>query len=199
MYDWRKLTIEQRREVLDARKMRRHPWHSPPHQLLQGVRQYIVSAACYEHADIIGRSAKRMDEFANELLANCEAPKDELFAWCILPNHYHVVVQTAHIGKLLRDLGLMHGRTSHRWNGEELTRGRKVWHNAVEREMRSDRHLWASINYVHHNPVKHGYVQRWQDWPWNSAASFLDAVGPERAREIWLAYPVRNYGAGWDD
>jgi len=26
--------------------------------------------------------------------------------------------------------------------------------------MRNDAHFWATMNYVHHNPVPHGYVQR---------------------------------------
>ncbi len=63
----------------------------------------------------------------------------------------------------------------------------------------SERHLWASINYVHHNPVKHGYVTRWQDWPWSSAISFLADVGTERAKEIWREYPVKDYGKNWDE
>ena len=36
------------------------------------------------------------------------------------------------------------------------TCGRKVFFRAVERAMRSDRRFWATLNYVHHNPVHHG-------------------------------------------
>ena len=199
MYDWRKLTPEQRQEVLERRKAITHPWHSPPHQFLPGTRQYIVSAACYEHTDIIGYSEERMTEFSAQLFSACSAHAEKVFAWCVLPNHYHVALQTDAIKQLLRELGLMHGRTSFEWNGEEKSRGRQVWFNAVEREMRCNDHLWASVNYVHHNPVKHGYVDRWQDWEWSSARSFLDEVGTERAAEIWRNYPVFEYGAGWDD
>jgi putative transposase len=199
VYNWRKLTAEQREEVLERRKAITYPWHSPPHQFLPGTRQYIVSAACYEHAEIIGHSAERMTEFSRQLCSTCNEYAEKVFAWCVLPNHYHVVLQTDAIKHLFGELGRLHGRTSFQWNGQENLRGRQVWFNAVERGMRCNDHLWASINYVHHNPVKHGYAERWQDWAWSSASSFLDEVGVGRATEVWRNYPVLDYGNGWDD
>jgi putative transposase len=99
---------------------------------------------------------------------------------------------------LLHDVGLLHGRTAFDWNGEDDARGRKVWFNCAETGMKSDRHFWATLNYVHHNPVHHGYVQRWQDWPFSSGAAFLTEMGRDRAAEIWKAYPVGEYGKDWD-
>lgn len=199
MYAWRKMSPEERESLLEHRKARSYPWHSPPHQLLPDTRQYIITAACYEHAPVIGATAERMDELANLVIETANQNADEVFAWCVLPNHYHLVLQTSSIELLLAALGLTHGRTSFRWNGEDGRRGRKVWCNAFDREMRSDRHLWASINYTHHNAVKHGYVDRWQDWPWSSARNFLDEEGHERATYLWREYPVLDYGDGWDD
>ena len=65
--------------------------------------------------------------------------------------------------------------------------------------MRSERHFWATMNYVHHNPVHHGYCSKWQDWPFSSAAPFLEKVGTEEAARIWTMYPLLDYGEGWDD
>jgi putative transposase len=59
--------------------------------------------------------------------------------------------------------------------------------------------MWAAMNYVHHNPVKHGYVKKWQDWPFSSAAAFLENVGRERAAAVWRDYPILDFGQGWDD
>jgi hypothetical protein len=75
------------------------------------------------------------------------------------PNHYHALVEATDIKRLLHELGLLHGRTSHDWNGEERARGRKVFFRAVERAMRSARHYWAMLKYIHHNPVRHGYAE----------------------------------------
>jgi putative transposase len=54
------------------------------------------------------------------------------------------------------------------------------------------------MNYIHHNPVKHGYVDNWSDWLWSSAAQFLERVGRQRALEIWRKFPILDYGKKWD-
>src|SRR4029079_2283409 len=105
--------------------------------------------ACFEHEPIIAHSAERLDEFGDQLLDNCGKHADKIFAWCILPNHYHVLLQTPDLRSLLHEIGLMHGRLSFKWNGEEDSRARQVWCNCVDREMRSHRHSMVSINYVH--------------------------------------------------
>ncbi|MCL4693438.1 MAG: hypothetical protein KJ060_13130, partial [Candidatus Hydrogenedentes bacterium] len=115
------------------------------------------------------------------------------------PNQDHALVEAADILGLLRQLGKRHGRTSYAWNGEENSRGRKVFFRAVERAMRSDRHYWATLNYVHHNPVHHHYVERWTDWPWSSAREYLAQTDPEEAKRTWREYPLGDYGKGWDD
>jgi putative transposase len=68
----------------------------------------------------------------------------------------------------------------------------------LEREIKSERHFLASLNYVHNNPVKHGYVKKWQDWPYSSARGYLATVGDDEAIRIWHEYPVLDYGKDWD-
>ncbi len=174
------------------------PWHSPPHWVQEGEQRYLISAACYEHVPVIGRSPERMTECEAEVGRICRNLCAEMYAWCILPNHYHVLIRTEGISELLFELGQFHGRSSFAWNGEDGRRGRKVWYNCFERRMRSERDFWASLNYVHHNPVHRGYVKRWEDWLWSSAAEFLRQLGRDRAREIWKKYPLLDYGKKWD-
>jgi len=198
-YRWRQLTPRQRAELLTWRRAHRNPWHSPPHRADDSHLHFHITAACFEHQPYLGYSPARLDAFARDLLALFAAHAAEAFAWCVLPNHYHALVETPNILALLRELGRLHGRTSHTWNGEEDTRGRKVFFRAAERAMRSDRHFWATLNYVHHNPVHHGCVEHWTDWPWSSAAEFLAQTDPEEAKRIWREYPLGDYGRGWDD
>ena len=139
-----------------------------------------------------------MTECESGVLAVCFEFSLATHAWCVLPNHYHVLVTTERISELRRGLGQFHGRASHGWNGEDSSRGRKVWYNCFERPMKSARHFWATLNYIHHNPVHHGYVEAWQDWPWSSAAEFLSRMGRDRAMEIWKQYRVLDYGKKWD-
>jgi REP-associated tyrosine transposase len=198
MYDWRRMTQEDRAQALDVRRARQLPWHSPPHLDFEGTHQYLISAACYEHATIIGKDSDRMSVCEEGVLKACSEFCQATHAWCILPNHYHVLVTTEQIAQLRRQLGQFHGRSSHDWNGEDEARGRKVWYNCFERPMKSARHFWATLNYVHHNPVHHGYVEAWQDWPWSSAVEFLIRTGRARAMEIWKRYPILDYGKKWD-
>src|SRR6266516_5231105 len=191
-YTWRQLTPTQREEVLAWRKDNARPWHSPPHRPNYGHLHFLVSATCYEHAHHIGLSPQRMDGFSATLLELLQQHAARTVAWCVLPNHYHALVEAPNILKLLHELGRLHGRTSHAWNGEENSRGRKVFFRAVERAMRSDRHFWATLNYVHHNPVRHGYVKRWTDWPWSSATEYVAQTGAEEAKRVWHEYPLRD-------
>jgi len=197
-YLWRQLTPKARVELLAWRKERGYPWHSPPHRPNFGHLRFFISAACYEHRDYIGQNLGRMDGFSRDLLAVFAGHASQTFAWCVLPNHYHALVEAPDITRLLHQLGVFHGCTSHAWNGEENMRGRKVFFRAVERAMRSDRHYFATLNYVHHNPVRHGYVERWTDWQWSSAKQYLELTGFEEAKRIWKDYPIRDYGKGWD-
>lgn len=198
MYDWRKMTHEQQQQALTIRHSRNLPWHSPPHFDFPGTHSYLLSAACYEHADIIGQSPERMSECEYETLKIYRGFCLSLHAWCILPNHYHALVKTDRFTALRRALSQFHGRSSFNWNYQDNCRGRKVWFNCFERRIKSDRHFWATLNYIHHNPVAHGYVDRWQDWPWSSASEFLMQAGRTRALELWVKYPILDYGKKWD-
>lgn len=190
------MTAEERESVLAHRKQLQRPWHTPPHPL-GGAGEYHLTAACYEHKVIIGLSPKRMDESVAQMF---EALADvDVKAWCLLRNHYHLFVKVEDLRAALSTLGRLHGRTAFDWNGSDGTRGRRVWHSIADRQIRNEAHGWATLNYIHHNPVRHGYVEKWQDWAWSSARAYLAEVGHQKAAQAWRAYPVLEYGAGWDD
>ncbi|MCU1267765.1 MAG: Transposase [Acidobacteria bacterium] len=198
MYDYRKMTLQQKREAVQYRRLRDRPWHSPPHWEFLGQRQFIISATCYEHKPVIGLTPERTAECEAGLLDMCAQFAQTTYAWCVLPNHYHLLLQTDRLAELRAEIGNFHGRSSFKWNGEDECRGRHVWYRCFDREIKSQRHFWATLNYIHHNPVLHGYVRTWQDWPWSSAAIFLERVGRERALKIWRKYPILDYGKKWD-
>jgi len=198
MYDYREMTPEERRRVVEVRRLKHVPWHSPPHFEIVGEASYLVTAASYDHVAIVGHTTERMSECEENMLETCRETGARIYAWCILPNHYHVLLRTEAIKDLLRGLGQFHGRSSFKWNGEDSKRGRHCWYNAFERRIRSDRHFFASQNYVHHNPLHHGYAKKWLDWPWSSAAEFLDEVGRDEAASLWREYPLLDYGKKWD-
>lgn len=160
-------------------------WHRPPHANFNGSYTFIITAACLNRAQIIGLSPSRMSQFEADLVAACSEFTQTLYAWCVLANHYHILVRTDHINELRKNLAKLHGRTSRAWNLQDTSVGRKVWYNYFDRDIKSDRHFWASLNYIHNSAVHHGYVDKWQDWPHTSAHEYLAEVGHDEAALIW--------------
>jgi putative transposase len=197
MYLWRRMTPQQQQEALQHRQQYRRPWHGPPHYTSE-CQVYLFTAACYEHRPIVGARAGRLAAFEADLLETVAGHSSHNWAWVVFPNRYHFLAQVPDLKGMLRALGRLHGRTSHRWNGEEECRGRHVWYRVAETAIKSDRHFWATLNYVLHNPVRHGYVERWQDWPYSNAAEFLAGIGYDEAVRRWREYPLFDYGKDWD-
>ncbi|MEM8865694.1 MAG: transposase [Planctomycetota bacterium] len=53
--------------------------------------------------------------------------------------------------------------------GQAVQGGRGVWQRRYyERVVRNEADLRQRLNYLHINPVKHGYCERTVDWPWSS-------------------------------
>ena len=48
-------------------------------------------------------------------------------------------------------------------------RQRRYW----EHQIRDDQDLQAHMDYIHYNPVKHGYVERTSDWPYSSIHRYI--------------------------
>lgn len=64
--------------------------------------------------------------------------------------------------------------------------------------MRSERHYLTTLNYIHNNPVMHGYVDGWGDWAYSSYHWYLKNKGRDWLVELWQEYPDFNYGTQWD-
>jgi putative transposase len=103
-------------------------------------------------------------------------------AWVFLPNHYHVLIWAPDLSIVSETLRIVHSRLAMATNVKHARKGRKVWYRYSDRLIRNERHHWASVNYIHYNPVKHRYVRKSTDWPWVSLHHYLEAQGRK-----WLA------------
>src|SRR5580658_6114314 len=110
MYEYRKMTPEQREAVVQKRCQRGFPRHRPPHLDAPGEFR-IVTATCFEHKEILS-TFERLLWFETELLQLFTDLCIPCTAWCVLPNHYHVLVQIADIKVFGKAIGQLHGRTS---------------------------------------------------------------------------------------
>ena len=196
MYDYRKMTPEECLEVLRERKERGYPLHSPPHYKgIEGI--YLITATCYEHHsvfDTFDLLSLLRDTVLNRF-TNAESPYS---AWVFLPTHYHILLNTPDLTFVGEALRKAHSRTAAKANYMQGKQGRRVWYRYSDRMMRSERHYWATVNYIHYNPIKHGYVDNMSAWPWSSVHDYWDSLGEEDMRQKWKQYPIRDYGKGWD-
>ena len=74
-----------------------------------------------------------------------------------------------------------------------------MWYRFQDRQIRGERHYFASLNYIHANPVKHGCVAKATEWPHSSFHEYLAKYGREVLADLWREYPVDEYGKTWDD
>jgi len=196
MYDYRKMTPKDRQQVLQDRRECGFPLHAPPH--FRGVSgEYLITAACYEHRPIF-QDPGDLSWLAEEVLSAFTEAKLTYQAWVFLPNHYHVLLETKDLSIVSEVLRLLHSRVATTINGCQHQRGRQVWYRFSDRFIRSERHHWASVNYLHYNPIKHGYVDRMTMWPWSSIHEYAEEHSEEWFLQTWKAYPIRDYGKGWD-
>lgn len=125
-----------------------------------------------------------------------------VWAWCLMPNHVHLILVPAHSGGLRAALAETHRRYTWAVNRREDWRGH-LWQSRFASCPMDEAHLNACVRYVELNPVRAGLVARPEHWPWSSARTHLGLtddrltdVGPMRQRvEDWQ----RLLESGLDD
>lgn len=151
--------------------------HAPAHWLF-APGHYMVTAGTLGKAHLLQTSARR-DFVLSALFDIAEEFGWQLQAWAVLSNHHHFVARSPDDPATLRRfVGKLHMTTAKELNRLDATPGRKVWFQYWDSRLTFERSWLARLNYVHHNPAKHGVVPNAQDWPWCSAAWFAENASP---------------------
>lgn len=109
-----------------------------------------------------------------ETLRRFDGVRYRLLAWCVMPNHVHVLIPpTEPLGRILQSWKLYTARWILAKNAE-LGLGvpgpgcwmREYW----DRYIRDERHFAQCVAYIHENPVKAGLSRSAAGWPWSSAS-----------------------------
>ncbi|MFH1006754.1 MAG: transposase [Candidatus Latescibacterota bacterium] len=122
-----------------------------------------------------------------------------LYAWVILNNHYHLAFKTSRGRDFPRAFQVIHGRCSYEVNKLDDCRGRKIFQNFWDRCIRDQRDFYVHLNYVHHNPVKHGYVTRMDEYAFSSYKYWCDKRSEEWVRGCLEAFPIVDFSLEQDD
>ena len=149
---------------------------------------------------------QRIQEFLDQGIGNCvlrhpecaeivqasllfgDGERYRLFAWVVMPNHVHVLIEQIagwplwkvvkawkrHSSRQIHLLGFGIGASDRM--GEEvdckstIPGGSALWQRAYwDRYIRNDRHFATAKQYVEANPVAAGLVGSADEWPWGSA------------------------------
>jgi len=93
-----------------------------------------------------------------------------ILAYCLMPNHVHLVALPSEVDALHRALRPLHTRYAQRVNRAFGWKGH-VWQGRFFASALDEAHLWAAIRYVERNPVRARLVESAEDYPWSSASS----------------------------
>ena len=108
------------------------------------------------------------DAFAALLTETSEHHPMRLLAWCLLPNHFHLVLwprQDGDLSRFMQWLLTSHVRRYHRhYHGSG-----HVWQGRFKAfPIQQDEHLLTVLRYVERNALTAGLVERAEQWRWGS-------------------------------
>jgi putative transposase len=96
----------------------------------------------------------------------------DVLAWCLMPNHVHLLLIPPEPGSLRAALAEVHRRYSRHINLREDWRG-YLWQGRFASCPTDEAHTIAAARYVELNPVRAQLVAQPIDWPWSSARAHL--------------------------
>ena len=137
---------------------------------------------CYH---VINRGNARQDvfhqpedfaAFARLLGEASERLPMRLVGWCLMTNHFHLVLWPRHDGDLSRWMQWLLTAHVRRYHTHYQSSGH-VWQGRFKAfPIEQDEHLALVLRYVERNPVRAGLVARAEKWGWSSLSA---VTGPD--------------------
>jgi len=109
-------------------------------------------------------------ELMGEWCRRCDV---DIWAWCLMPNHVHLVAVPQTESGLARAIGEAHRRYTRRINFRENWRGH-LWQERFASFPMDESYLLAAIRYIEMNPVAAGLVSSPEQYRWSSARGHLE-------------------------
>jgi putative transposase len=102
----------------------------------------------------------------------CRQERVEVWAYCLMPNHVHLIAVPESEQGLARAIGEADRRYTVRVNQRENWRG-YLWQGRFSSYPLDEQYLQAAVRYVELNPVRAGLAGRAWQYPWSSAAAHV--------------------------
>ena len=101
------------------------------------------------------------------LAVSAERAQAEVWAYCLMPNHVHIILVPSDEYGLSRTFGELHRRSTGYINARRRTTGH-LWQGRFGSVAMDEEHLYHALRYVSLNPVRARLVAKPEDWRWSS-------------------------------
>jgi putative transposase len=139
----------------------------------------IVVPECPHHVTQRGNRRERVFfepgdyKFYRSLLAEaCAGTGTKVWAYCLMPNHVHLILVPQDIDGLRSTFAEAHRRYTNFINRRQGWTGH-LWQGRFGSVAMDEDHLASAVLYVSLNPVRAGLVRRAEEWPWSSVRAHL--------------------------
>ena len=110
--------------------------------------------------------------YLDNLTRHCAQARARILAYCLMPNHVHLVLVPEEEDALAVAMRRTHSRYATYLNARRDRVGH-LWQNRFFSCAMDDAHLWVALRYVERNPVRAHMVGRPEEYVWSSAAAHV--------------------------
>ena len=139
----------------------------------------IVAPGCPHHVTARGNRREPIffedgdqNVYCDLLAEQMHKAEVEVWAYCLMPNHVHLILCPADEHELGRALGAAHRRWANYVNARGRWRGH-LFDGRFASVVMDERHLISAVRYVSLNPVRARLAPRAEDWAWSSVRAHL--------------------------
>lgn len=110
--------------------------------------------------------------FIDLLKESSELWNVRISAYCLMPNHYHLLIQTPN-GNLSRCMRHLNGVYTQRYNRSHHCDGQLFRGRYKSILVDGDSYLLQLVRYIHRNPLRAGLVENIDKYPWSSHQGYV--------------------------
>jgi len=158
--------------------------------VLPGIPHHVTQRGNRRQKVFFGETDYR--KYLDYISAGCRAAGTACWAYCLMPNHVHLVLVPETESGLREALAEAHRNYSRMINFRYGWRGH-LWQERFHSFPMDEAYLLATVRYVELNPVRAGMVPAAYDWPWSSARAHLH----QQSDLLLERSPLLNSIADW--
>jgi len=129
----------------------------------------------------IFRTDKDRNDFLDRLAAQCEVEALKVYAWALIPNHFHLLVRTGNRPLSTSMRKILTGYVV-RFNRRHKRQGHLFQNRYKSIVCEEDAYLLELTRYIHLNPLRAGMVKTIRElerYPWSGHSAILGAMKRE--------------------